>query len=277
MSLRLLTRNASRLLKVPIREVIRATGFEIVRKESASKVAAVSDLPVDFEPDHIRIFNRVQPYTLTSAERVFMLIEAVRYVVRRKIPGSIVECGVWKGGSMMAAALSLLDLNAGDRDLHLFDTFAGMPKPQEVDVDARGFAAAPVFKQEQLGEDSSDVCRAVLPDVQAAMATTGYDTKRIHYHVGKVENTIPAAAPDTIAILRLDTDWYESTRHELEHLYPRLSPGGILIVDDYGHWRGSRKATDEYLEKYEPSLFLNRIDYTGRIAVKPAQSQRGPL
>lgn len=85
-----------------------------------------------------------------------------------------------------------------------------------------------------------------------------------------MERTIPAGAPGEIAILRLDTDWYESTRHELEHLYPRLSPGGILIIDDYGHWRGSRKATDEYIEKHAAALFLGRIDYTGRIAVKTA-------
>jgi O-methyltransferase len=100
------------------------------------------------------------------------------------------------------------------------------------------------------------------------MASTGYDKQKVHFHQGKVELTIPAAAPDQIALLRLDTDWYESTRHELEHLYPRLSPGGILIIDDYGHWSGARKATDEYIEKYAPSLFLARIDYTGRIAVK---------
>ena len=207
---------------------------------------------------------------MTSPERIFSLIEAVRYITQRNIPGSIVECGVWRGGSMMAAALTLGGLNVRDRELHLFDTFEGMPKPQDVDVDVRGNSAMPAWMHTQIEGDTSDFCRAILPDVQAAMASTGYDHERVHFHVGKVEVTIPSAAPDEIALLRLDTDWYESTRHELEHLYPRLSSGGILIIDDYGHWRGSRKATDEYIEKYAPSLFLNRIDYTGRIALKPA-------
>ena len=72
--------------------------------------------------------------------------------------------------------------------------------------------------------------------------------------------------PERIALLRIDTDWYESTRHELVHLYPRLSPGGVLIIDDYGHWQGARKAVDEY---FQAGLFLNHIDYTGRLAIKP--------
>jgi len=169
---------------------------------------------------------------------------------------------------MMAVALTLQSLNLRDRDLHLFDTFEGMPKPQELDVDMRGNSALAAFAETQLEGDTSDFCRATLPDVQAAMASTGYDPERVHFHKGKVEVTIPSAAPGQIALLRLDTDWYESTRHELEHLYPRLSPGGILIIDDYGHWRGARKAVDEYIEKCALSLFLSRIDYTGRIAVK---------
>jgi hypothetical protein len=87
---------------------------------------------------------------------------------------------------------------------------------------------------------------------------------------GKVEDTIPLRAPPKIALLRLDTDWYESTRHELEHLYPRLSPGGIMIIDDYGHWQGARAAVDEFLERTAAPLFLHRIDYTGRLLIKPA-------
>jgi O-methyltransferase len=86
--------------------------------------------------------------------------------------------------------------------------------------------------------------------------------------MGKVEDTFPKDTPDKIAILRLDTDWYESTRHELIHLYPKLSIGGVLIIDDYGHWEGARKAVDEYINDNTLRILLNRIDYTGRIAVK---------
>jgi hypothetical protein len=265
--MRALKRKVSLFFKNNARAAVRATGFDLVRYASQERGSA-SEFPPDFEPHHRSIINAVKERTMTSPERLFSLIEAVHYIIRREIPGSIVECGVWRGGSMMAAALTLKSLNVRTRDLHLFDTFEGMPKPRDVDADTWGNSALPLFAETRVGEDSSDLFRAMLPDVQMGMASTGYDRERIHFHKGKVERTIPDAAPGEIAILRLDTDWYESTRHELEHLYPRLSPGGILIVDDYGHWRGSRKATDEYIEKYAPTLFLGRIDYTGRIAVK---------
>lgn len=171
---------------------------------------------------------------------------------------------------MMAVGLTLRNLNCNSRDLYLFDTFEGMPKPGNVDVDINGQSAMPMFRSTQTGEDSSDFCFATLPDVQAGMAGTGYDQQLIHFIKGKVEDTIPSQAPAKIALLRLDTDWYESTRHELEHLFPRLSCGGILIIDDYGFWQGAQKATDEYIADRAPTLFLSRIDHTGRIAIKTA-------
>jgi O-methyltransferase len=97
------------------------------------------------------------------------------------------------------------------------------------------------------------------------MQSTGYPSDRVHYVKGLVEATVPQQAPDEIAILRLDTDWYESTKHELEHLWPRVRPGGVLIVDDYGHFEGARRAVDEF---FGPGVFLHRIDYTGRLVLK---------
>jgi O-methyltransferase len=105
--------------------------------------------------------------------------------------------------------------------------------------------------------------------VRQAVLSTGYDAARLHFVKGKVEDTLPAEAPPQICLLRLDTDWYESTRHELRHLYPRLARGGVLIIDDYGHWQGARQATDEYLAEQRIPLLLNRIDYGARIALKP--------
>jgi len=110
---------------------------------------------------------------------------------------------------------------------------------------------------------------APLERVQQNMASTGYPAELVRYHKGKVEDTLPEAAPDGVALLRLDTDWYESTRHELVHLYPRLASGGVLIIDDYGFWRGSREATDEYLESVGWPVLLTRVDQSGRIGVKP--------
>ena len=223
----------------------------------------------DFEPTHLDTLNVVRPYTMTSPERVHALIEAVKYVTRRRVPGAIVECGVWRGGSMMAAARTLLSLGSSERDLYLFDTFEGMSPPSEHDVDMGGQRAGAMLAAQSKTDASSYWCYASLEDVQGALAQVGYPAERVHYVKGKVEETVPAQAPQQIALLRLDTDWYESTRHELQHLYPRLSPGGVLIIDDYGHWKGSRKATDEFIASTPDFGLLTRIDYTGRLAVKP--------
>jgi O-methyltransferase len=107
-----------------------------------------------------------------------------------------------------------------------------------------------------------------LEDVKRVMAATGYEPGKTVFVPGRVEDTIPASAPETIALLRLDTDWYQSTYHELTHLYPRLAVGGVLIIDDYGHWQGARKAVDQYIREQKLKLLLCRIDYTGRVCVK---------
>jgi O-methyltransferase len=223
----------------------------------------------DFEEAHHETLDLVRPYTMTSPERIFALVEAVKYVTRRGVPGAIVECGVWRGGSMMAAARALNALGSTERDLYLFDTFEGMSPPSDADVDLAGQKAAAALAGSSKADAGSYWCYASLEDVQAAVAKVGYPANRLHYVKGKVEETVPMQAPSQIAVLRLDTDWYESTKHELEHLYPRLSSGGVLIIDDYGHWKGSRKATDEFIASTPNFGLLTRIDYTGRLAVKP--------
>ena len=114
-------------------------------------------------------------------------------------------------------------------------------------------------------------CVASVESVRKNIVSTGYPESKIHLVKGKVEESVPLHAPERIALLRLDTDWYESTKHEMTHLYPRLVPNGVLIIDDYGHWQGAREAVDEYFagQKFKP--LLNRLDYTGRLIIKPAQ------
>jgi O-methyltransferase len=223
----------------------------------------------DFTQKEIEIIQAVSPYTMTSPERIWAVINAVRHVVRSGVPGEIVECGVWKGGSMMAAVLTLLQLNDVERAIHLYDTFDGMPPPAEIDCDFAGRAAAEQMRVADR-ETSNIWCLARLEDVKRNLFSTGYPAERLRFIPGRVENTIPFQAPERIALLRLDTDWYESTRHELEHLYPRLSPSGVLIIDDYGYWQGARRATDEYFDSLDNPPLLSRIDSTGRLAVKPA-------
>jgi hypothetical protein len=242
----------------------RRLGFD--RRRGPDPVVAY---PADFTASEIAVWELVKPYTMTSPERIVSLVRAVEHVERHSIEGDIVECGVWRGGSMMAVAVTLLGLGRPSRVLRLFDTFEGMPPPTERDYTRKyGKSAREIMDAE---DPATGLTWAVasLETVQQQLRSTGYPERLVVYSVGRVEDTIPRDAPERIAILRLDTDWYESTRHELVHLYPRLTPGGILIIDDYGHWEGARRAVDEYLADSGSTLFLSRIDYTARIAVKP--------
>ena len=248
----------------------RTTGHRIVKARTAPSTPRPRREPPKFRRYHDEqaraVMKAVKPWTMTSYDRLFALVVAVRYVAANQIPGTVVECGVWRGGSMQAVARTLVELDAADRDLHLFDTFEGMPEPTERDRRADGALAAEVLAR----SSKAGVYWAIagLDDVRAGMAETGYPGERIHFHPGRVEDTIPAEAPEQIAILRLDTDWYESTRHELEHLYDRVPSGGVLLLDDYGFWLGARQAVDEFLERTGERLLLLPMA-SGRIAVKP--------
>jgi O-methyltransferase len=224
-------------------------------------------LPADMDDEAKDIIRAVRPFTMTSADKLYALILATRYVAEHSIPGDIVECGVWRGGSMQAAARTLLSCGDTSRDLYLFDTFEGMPPPSDDDVRlADGSSAEELLATSQ--RESKVWAVATLDDVQQGFESVPYPGEQVHFVKGLVQDTVPQEAPEQIAILRLDTDWYESTRHELEHLYPRLSPGGVLLIDDYGYWQGSRKAVDEFIEKTGARLLLLRMS-TGRVAVKP--------
>jgi O-methyltransferase len=219
------------------------------------------------------IVARTLPLSITSTARILAAIDAVRYCVTRGVPGAFAECGVWKGGSIIAMILTLQDLGRDDRDIYLYDTFEGMTEPTEADTSPVDRSALEIW---QKFEGTSDRAwpHFFNPDifnediVRENVLSTGYPESRLHFVRGRVEDTLPQHAPERLALLRLDTDWYESTRHELVHLYPRLADGGVLIVDDYGHWAGSKQAVDEYFAAEAQPLLLGRIDYTGRIAIK---------
>lgn len=244
-----------------LRTLLRQIGFDVIRVRPS-----VDPIPTDCSPLERTILQAIRPYTMTSVDRQLAVIHAVQHILRQNIAGSIVECGVWRGGSSMAAALTLKAAGVTDRDLYLFDTFEGMPPPTDVDRTADGKHASEHLAQDPKKRDSVWAV-AGLDDVRRNMGSTGYPVGRPTYIRGKVEETIPSQVPTgPIALLRLDTDWYESTKHELDHLFPRLASGGILIVDDYGHWAGARKAVDEYFAGQ--NYFLHRIDYTGRLLIK---------
>ncbi len=195
---------------------------------------------------------------MKSVEPIYSLYLDIKYILQHDIAGDIVECGVWKGGMMQFAALLLKKLGDESRNLYLYDTYSGMPEPGDYDFDWDNNSAKETYNYHQQkglkwGYGGS------LDDVKNNLFSTGYPQEKIYFIEGLVEETIPKIIPKSISILRLDTDFYDSTKHELNELYPLLNIGGILIIDDYGYYKGSRKATDEYIADNKVKILLHRI------------------
>lgn len=214
------------------------------------------------------LYQKCKDYTMTSEERMYSLYNAVKYVVKAGIKGSIVECGVWKGGSMMISALTLMKMNDKKRRLYLYDTFEGMSTPTKEDKTIYDSKDTMKKWESMQKEEGNEWCYAGLEEVKSNMYSTKYPKNKIKFVKGKVEETLLKTKPKKIAVLRLDTDWYKSTYAEMKHLYPLLSKGGVIIIDDYGHWQGSKKAVDKYFKEKKINILLHSIDYSGRIGIK---------
>ncbi len=250
-------------MKQLIKGALARAGLEVARTHDRIE-ASLADL----SPAERALVARVDPYTMTSLERRASLLGSIDHLVRHRIRGDIVECGVWRGGSMMLAALALMAHGDTSRHLWLYDTYEGMNEPTDADRGVGGESAAAQLARTPKGEGVW--CEASLEDVEANLRSTGYPMAQVHFVRGPVEKTLPATLPaGAVALLRLDTDWYESTRHELVHLYPLLVQHGILLIDDYGHWQGAKQAVDEYFAESTEPVFLHRVDYTARLLVKP--------
>lgn len=247
----------ARIIKRLVSRAINRYGYDIVPR-----------IPPDISAEEKEIINLVRPFTMTSPERIAAVVSSVKYIVENRIEGDIVECGVWRGGSMMAALHTLQRLGDTERTVYLFDTFTGMTQPSAKDVSFSGHAATELLTQEEKIPSGNHWCWATIEDVRSNVSKIKYPDEKIKFVEGDVMTTIPENAPEAIAFLRLDTDWYESTKHELIYLFPRLSEGGVLIIDDYGHWQGAREAVDEYFATQNYKPLLHRIDYTGRCLVK---------
>ncbi len=253
------------MLRKTIRKLINNLGYDLVKSDER---LVVNGLPADFEKDVVNTYSKVKPYTMTTPERIASLCNAVKYITANQIEGDFVECGVWRGGSTMAAIDTLIKSGDQTREIYLYDTFEGMSAPTEHDKVFTGTAADELMNTTSKEDPTSVWCYSAIEEVQKNVGSLNYPAAKVHYVKGKVEDTIPQTIPQKIALLRLDTDFYESTAHELKHLFPLLVPGGVIIIDDYGHWEGARKAVDEYIADNKLKLLLNRIDYTGRIGIK---------
>lgn len=234
-------------------------GEFLVRKKQSA-------FPKDMDIHFREIYEKSKDYSMVSMDGLYSIFEAIKYVSNAKIQGDVVECGVWRGGSMMVAAFTLNYLKEKERFIYLYDTFEGMPEPGEVDRKLRTNEFAKQTWIEKQGQGGW--AKSSLEEVKKNLySIEEFPKEKLIFVEGKVEDTIPQIVPEKISVLRLDTDWYSSTYHELKHLYPLLSVGGVVIIDDYGSWSGSRDATDKYFEENNINLYLHRIGTT-RIGVK---------
>ena len=242
-------------LKLQAQKAFNCLGYQVKKIDAFDPV---------FENEFRTIYKKCLGLHLQSVERLYALYQSVVYISKNSIPGALVECGVYKGASLILASYVLQNLYDSNRAMFLYDTFEGWPlqgtRDSQIQLthNSEGSARAPWGNASALS----------LETVQQNIWKTGYPKENILFIKGKVEETLPKNIPDKIALLRLDTDGYESTYHELVHLYPRLSVNGVLMIDDYGHWQGAKDAVDQYFREKKMNLLFHRIDYTGRIAIR---------
>ena len=230
---------------------------KLIKKKNFKKEKAINQ-------EEYEIIKLGMQYSMASWERLYANLNSIKYLIKSEIEGSIVECGVWRGGSMLTMLKTLKQFSATNRDVYLYDTFTGMSAPSKED----GNFAHEKFKELQTGVEESNWCYADLNDVKSTIKLVDYPQEKIHFVKGKIEDTVPNTMPDRISLLRLDMDWHDPTLHALTYLYPKVEPGGVIILDDYGHWEGCKLAVDRFFEEMNINILLNRIDYTGRIGIK---------
>lgn len=206
--------------------------------------------------------NIVKPFTMTSEERINELFDSLEYIRMNDIKGDIVECGVWKGGNILGIMEYLNFHEMLDKQVWLYDTFQGMTPPEEVDIDHHNKKASDILQ--------SVLCYSPIDEVRKNLSMSNFPEKNVKFIIGDVCDTLNEInnIPKSISLLRLDTDWYKSTKKEMDVLYPKLNGGGVLIVDDYGHWKGSKLAVDEYFQEHNLNLEIKAIDYTGIKVIK---------
>jgi hypothetical protein len=236
---------------------------------SSKHKSQIVDQPIaDIDQDSLfmEIFEAARLFTMTPKERIYALYCACRHVLETDIPGDFVECGVWMGGSSIAAALTFERIAAGShgRRFFLYDTYEGMANPTDKDIDLYGIHARKYLEKYS---DNGKWAYCDIEEVRKNFEKAGVRNTELLFIKGCVEDTIPDQSPLSISILRLDTDWYQSTMHELKHLWPRLSERGFCIVDDYGYWRGAQLAVDEYFAR-KGKAFMHRIDQESRLIIK---------
>lgn len=249
-----------------LKNIIASFGFTITR--TADPFAETIELTIE-EKSLIKSIKDMN-LTMTSIKSLIATLKACKYVIENDIDGDFVECGVWRGGHAILAS-KIFKLYGIDKRVYLFDTFTGMTEPSKYDINTNSKKSAfNQFNNSQM-DGYNSWCYASIEDVKNNFLSFDLTLSKQQVFVeGDVSKTLLHAnnLPLNICILRLDTDWYQSTKDSLNVLYPLLLCKGVLILDDYGHWDGARKAVDEYFLNCDFKPLLSPIDYTGRLAIK---------
>lgn len=199
------------------------------------------------EQNFYHLYGMIHDFTMLGTDRLRGLYDAVMSAIEAGIPGDIVECGAARGGSAALMGLILKGLGV-ERLLWVCDTFEGIPPATDDD---------PVEALQYTGQFRGDI-----EDVRSLFSQFGI-LQNAKLVKGLFQNTLPSLGVEKIAVLHLDGDWYESTKCGLENLYDKVSPGGFIQIDDYGHWVGCRKAVDEFFQGRGLNPVLTCLDYTG--------------
>ena len=256
-----------RLLRRFVNNNLRAlVGYEIKKVGEE-----IQEFVVELDSDEIGLITDVldSGYTLASVSRLVNTVKSCKYVVENDIPGDFVECGVWRGGNGILAK-KIFERMGSDKKVWMFDTFEGMTAPTKFDVQTQSKVPAERRYKVKNNGAHSEWCYASLEEVRRNCEASSIKLESVRFVKGDVCETLGRESnrPEHISVLRLDTDWYESTKIELETLYPILAERGVLIIDDYGYWDGSRKAVDEYFGKSQDRPFFSVVDSAGRSAIK---------
>jgi O-methyltransferase len=254
-------------IKSGIQSTLNLLGFQIVKLKAEPESA----FPLEAGEADRKLLRYVidNNLSMVSAEGLWSTLSAAKYVCENRIAGDFVECGVWRGGNAIIAA-EIFRRYGSEKKVFLYDTFSGMTEPTQEDKGLLdGQPAITQFLESDEGTHN-EWCYASIGEVHSNFAERGLLDSNIVFVQGDVAETLKEGRflPDAISILRLDTDFYESTKIELETLYPRLSKRGCIIVDDYGFWSGSKKATDEYFASQKTKPLFHVTDTTRRIGVK---------
>jgi len=209
--------------------------------------------PIDLKN---RVEGRIWPvrsYTMVGLKRLDNIQSCIESVVANNIPGDFIETGVWRGGSTIFMRAVLKAYGILDRRVWVADSFEGLPKPN-----------AELYPAD-LGDMHHTVKELAIPldQVQAHFQKFGLLDEQVRFLKGWFRDTLPTAPIAKLAVLRLDGDLYESTMDALVHLYPKLSIGGYVIVDDYGAIDACRKAIDDFRQTHGIEEEMHWIDWTG--------------